>query len=115
MLTIKMADGKEQKVQYNDETKVTGELGGIAGLAKMSGREVVVHFNTQGANQVAREIEVQGAAGASPNTGPANRPGGAGDRPDGAGDRPAAPGPGAPGGDKPTGDKQSADKPGADK
>ena len=34
MLTIKMADGTEQKVQYNDETKVTGERGGVAGLGR---------------------------------------------------------------------------------
>ena len=110
ILTIKMTDGTEQKVLYNDETKVTGELGGVAGLAKMSGRQVVVHFNTQGANRVAREIEVQTAEGASPTTAPSNRPGGAGDRPGGAGDRPGAPGVDAPGADKP-----SADKPGADK
>ena len=31
MLTIKMADGSEQKVQYSDATKVTGESGGVAG------------------------------------------------------------------------------------
>ena len=115
MLTIKMTDGTEQKVQYNDETKVTGERGGVAGLAKMSGRQVVVHFNTQGANRVAREIEVQGASGASPNTAPTNRPDGAGDRPDGAGSPPGAPGAGAPGGDKSGADKPGADKPSADK
>jgi hypothetical protein len=111
MLTIKMADGSEQKVQYNDETKVTGERGGVAGLGKMSGRQVVVHFDTKGGNRVASEIAVQ-AAGASPSTTPSTRPGGAGerpgapdDRPGGAGDRPGSPGAGAPGTDKPGADK----------
>lgn len=88
-----MADGTEQKVRYSDETKVTGERGGLAGLAKMSGRQVVVQFNDQNANRVATEIQVQ-AAGASPNATPSTRPG---DRPGGA--------PGAPGGDKPDADK----------
>jgi hypothetical protein len=34
--------------------------GGVAGLATQSGKQVVVHFNSQGANRVATEIEVQG-------------------------------------------------------
>jgi hypothetical protein len=117
ILTIKMADGTEQKVTYADETKVTGERGGVAGLAKMSGRQVIIHFNNQGASRTASEIEVQ-AAGATPSTTtPSTRPGGAGERPDGAGeqrpggagDRPGGggdrPAPGAPGGDKPSTDK----------
>ena len=120
VLTIKMADGTEQKVTYADETKVTGERGGIAGLGKMSGRQVIVHFNNEGANRTAREIEVQ-AVGASPNAAPSTRPGGAGDRPDGASERPGGvgdrpggagdrPAPGAPGGDKPSTDRPSTDK-----
>jgi len=60
MLTIKPTDGAEQKFTYNDETKVTGARGGVAGLATQSGKEVVVHFMTQGPNRVATEIEVQG-------------------------------------------------------
>jgi hypothetical protein len=78
----------------------------------MSGRQVVVHFNNKDANRVASEIQVQAATGASPNTTPSDRPGGAGDRPGGAadrpggaGDRPGAPGAGAPEGDKPTPNK----------
>jgi hypothetical protein len=59
MLTIKPTDGAEQKFQYNDETKVTGARGGVAGLATQNGKQVVVHFMTQGANRVATEIEVQ--------------------------------------------------------
>lgn len=105
MLTIKMLDGTEEKFQYSDETKVTGERGGVAGLGKMSGRQVVVHFDTKGANRVASEIEVQAATGASPNTTPSTRPGGVGDRPGGDGDRPEAPGAGAPGAGKPSTDR----------
>jgi hypothetical protein len=95
MLTLKPAEGAEQKFQYNDDTKVTGARGGVAGLATQSGKQVVVHFTTQGANRVASEIEIQDQPAGAP---------GAGDRPD-AGDRPA---PGAPGGDRPG----AGDKPG---
>ena len=59
MLTIKPAAGAEQKFQYNDTTKVTGARGGVAGLATESGKQVTVHFTTEGANRVATEIEVQ--------------------------------------------------------
>ena len=59
MLTIKPAAGAEQKFQYNDSTKVTGARGGVAGLATESGKQVTVHFKTEGANRVATEIEVQ--------------------------------------------------------
>ncbi len=59
MLTIKPTEGAEQKFQYNDDTKVTGARGGVAGLATQNGKQVVVHFTSQGANRVATEIEVQ--------------------------------------------------------
>ena len=59
MLTIKPTAGAEQKFQYNDSTKVTGARGGVAGLATESGKQVTVHFKTEGANRVATEIEVQ--------------------------------------------------------
>jgi hypothetical protein len=59
MLTIKPTEGAEQKFQYNDATKVTGDRAGVAGLATLSGKQVVVHFTSQGANRVATEIEVQ--------------------------------------------------------
>jgi hypothetical protein len=93
MLTIKPTDGAEQKFQYNDDTKVTGARGGVAGLATQSGKQVVVHFNMQGANRVATEIEVQDdkaapPAGAPPAGAPGREPGaGAPDREPGAGDR----------------------------
>jgi hypothetical protein len=105
-LTLKPAEGAEQKFTYNDQTKVTGGRGGVAGLATMSGRQVTVHFQSQGANRVATEIEIQGGApGAAPG---GDRPGAPG------GDRPGAPGgdrPGAPGGDRPG----APDKPGAER
>jgi hypothetical protein len=59
MLTIKPTEGAEQRFQYTDETKVSGGRGGVAGLATMRGQQVVVHFNAQGANRVATEIEIQ--------------------------------------------------------
>ena len=124
MLTIKMADGTEQKVRYGDDTKVTGERGGVAGLAKMNGRQVVVHFNNRNATGVASEIQIQ-AADASPSTTPSTRPGtrpdgtstrpdgaatrpdgGAGTRPDGADTRPD-------GGSRPDGAGSRPDSPGA--
>src|SRR4029434_121480 len=93
MLTIKPTDGAEQKFQYNDDTKVTGPRCVVAGLATQSGKQVVVHFNMQGANRVATEIEVQDdkaapPAGAPPAGAPGREPGaGAPDREPGAGDR----------------------------
>lgn len=59
MLTIKPTEGAEQKFTYNDATKVTGDKAGVAGLATLSGKQVVVHFMSQGASRVATEIEVQ--------------------------------------------------------
>lgn len=80
MLTIKPVAGAEQKFQYNDDTKVTGARGGVAGLATQSGKQVTVHFNMQGANRVATEIEVQddskGGAGAPGAPGAPREPGG---------------------------------------
>jgi hypothetical protein len=59
MLTIKPTEGAEQKFQYNDSTKVTGDRAGVAGLATLSGKQVTVHFNMQGANRIVTEIEVE--------------------------------------------------------
>jgi hypothetical protein len=59
MITIKPAEGAEQKFQYSDATKVTGDRAGIAGLATLSGKDVVVHYTMQGANRVVTEIEVE--------------------------------------------------------
>lgn len=56
-LTISV-EKKDQVFQYNDETKVTGAQGGVAGLATMSGRQVTVQFMTKGADRIATAIEV---------------------------------------------------------
>jgi hypothetical protein len=73
MLSIKPAAGAEQKFTYNDSTKVTGARGGVAGLATQSGKQVVVHFKSEGANRVATEIEVQADEKKGPG-GPGERP-----------------------------------------
>jgi hypothetical protein len=82
MITVKPAEGAEQKFTYNDDTKVTGTArGGVAGLATQSGKDVVVRFIMQGANRVATEIEVSdGAKGGGAPGGAPGAPGGAGDR-----------------------------------
>ena len=59
MLTIKPTAGAEQKFMYNDSTKVTGARGGVAGLATQNGKQVTVHYKSEGANRLATEIEVQ--------------------------------------------------------
>ena len=106
MLTIKPTDGAEQKFQYNDDTKVTGARGGVAGLATQSGKQVTVHFTMQGANRVATEIEVQDDKSAPPAGAPGREPGaggaGAPGREPGAG----APGAGAPGREPGAGDRK---------
>ena len=56
-LTISAGD-KDQVFQYNEQTKVTGAQGGVAGLATMSGRQVTVQFMTKGAERIATAIEV---------------------------------------------------------
>jgi len=58
-LAIKPTEGAEQRFQYTDQTKVTGARGGVAGLATMSGRQVVVYFTMQGNARVATDIELQ--------------------------------------------------------
>jgi Cu/Ag efflux protein CusF len=59
-LTIS-ADGKDQVFQYNDQTKVTGAQGGVAGLATMSGSQVTVQFTMKGAERLATSIEIAAA------------------------------------------------------
>jgi hypothetical protein len=55
-MTLTLANG--QTFQYNSSTKVTGAQGGVAGLASMSGREVMVDFETKGADRIATAITV---------------------------------------------------------
>ena len=56
-LTIS-AGGSQQVFQYTDDTKVTGATDGLAGLATMSGRQVMIEFTMKGADRVATSIEV---------------------------------------------------------
>jgi hypothetical protein len=55
-MTLTLANG--QTFQYNSSTKVTGAQGGVAGLASMSGREVIIDFETKGADRIATAITV---------------------------------------------------------
>ena len=83
-MKVKTATG-EVTIKYDDATKVSGASRNTAGLATMSGSQVVVRYKKDGASNMATSIEVK-PAGAS-----AKPPAGL-DQP-----RPAAPPP-APGG-----------------
>jgi type II secretory pathway pseudopilin PulG len=56
-LTISV-DNKDQVFQYNEQTKVTGAQGGVAGLATSSGKQVTVQFMSKGADRIATAIEI---------------------------------------------------------
>jgi len=88
-MKVKTATG-EVTIKYDDDTKVSGASRNTAGLATMSGSQVVVRYKKDGASNLATSIEVK-PAGAS-----AKPPAGL-DQP-----RPAAPPPPAPGGEPPT-------------
>ena len=88
-MKVKTATG-EVTIKYDDATKVSGASRNTAGLATMSGSQVVVRYKKDGASNLATSIEVK-PAGAS-----AKPPAGL-DQP-----RPAAPPPPAPGGEPPT-------------
>jgi hypothetical protein len=86
-LTVKTATG-EITIKFDAATKVSGASRNTAGLATMSGSQVVVRYKKDGASNMAESIEVKPAAGAAPGAAPG------GDRPSpGGGDRPS------PGGD----------------
>ena len=78
-MTLTLASG--ETFQYNDQTRVTGAQGGVAGLASASGRQVTIQFTAKGADRIATSIEVAGGAG-----GPGGAKPGAGEKP-GAGDK----------------------------
>ena len=84
-MKVKTATG-EVTIKYDDDTKVSGASRNTAGLATMSGSQVVVRYKKDGASNVASSIEVKPAAGAGPSS-----------RPAGIEPRPTAPT--APGGD----------------
>jgi hypothetical protein len=90
-IKVKTSTG-EVTIKYNDDTKVTGASRNTAGLATMSGSQVMVSYKKDGASNMATSIEVKPAASAAPRPAPAG--GVPGDRPSpGAPDRPS---PGAP-------------------
>ena len=55
-MTLTLANG--QTFQYTSSTKVTGAQGGVAGLASMSGREVMIDYETKGADRIATMITI---------------------------------------------------------
>jgi hypothetical protein len=81
-LTVKTATG-EVTIKYDDDTKVSGASRTTAGLATMSGSQVMVSYKKDGASNLATSIEVKPAAGAAPRPAAPGAPGG---------DRPSAPG-----------------------
>jgi hypothetical protein len=85
-MKVKTATG-DLTIKYDDDTKVSGASRNTAGLATMSGSQVVVRYKKSGTTNTASTIEVKPAAGA----GPSSRP------PTGVEPRPTAPP--APGGD----------------
>jgi hypothetical protein len=91
-MTVKTATG-EVIIKYDDSTKVSGASRNTAGLATMSGSQVVVRYKKDGSNNVASSIEVKPAAGGAGAAPGVDRPVPGGDRPAPGGDRPA------PGGD----------------
>jgi hypothetical protein len=89
-MKVKTATG-EVTIKYDDATKVSGASRNTAGLATMSGSQVVVRYKKDGASNVATSIEVKPAGATS------RPPAGGGLEPQ---PRPAAPP--APGGEPPT-------------
>lgn len=81
-LTVKTATGN-MIIKYDDDTKVTGASRNTAGLATMSGAQVMVSYKKDGSDNLATSIEVKPSAGVAPR--PASPGGLPGDRP---GDRP---------------------------
>jgi hypothetical protein len=87
-MKVKTATG-EVTIKYDDATKVSGASRNTAGLATMSGSQVVVRYKKDGASNVATSIEVKPAGATS-------RP------PAGLEPQPRPTAPPAPGGEPPT-------------
>jgi hypothetical protein len=64
--SLKPAEGAEMRFEYNDQTKVTGAQGGVAGLATMSGRQLTVQYTSKGTSRLATAIEFAPQAGQQP-------------------------------------------------
>jgi hypothetical protein len=62
-ITVKLANGNEEKFTYNDTTEITGAKDGAAGLATMKEGRVTVHFKEDAAtrSKLATRIIVQPA------------------------------------------------------
>ena len=58
MLVVKTALGAEEKIRYNDATKVTGAKDGVAGLANADDTDVTIKVTGTGADRLATEITV---------------------------------------------------------
>jgi hypothetical protein len=58
-LSIKTQTG-EMTFRYNDQTKVTGAQKGMAGLATMTGSQVMVMYRKDGQINLATSIDVRG-------------------------------------------------------
>jgi hypothetical protein len=59
MLVVKTAAGAEEKIRYDDATKVTGAKDGVAGLANADDTDVTIKVTGTGADRVATEITVE--------------------------------------------------------
>lgn len=57
-LVVKTAEGKEESLRYDDDTKVTGGQSGVAGLVNSKGTKVKVKFSGTGADRVASDITI---------------------------------------------------------
>jgi hypothetical protein len=57
-LMVRPSEGPTQRVLYTEETAVSGARGGVAGLAVVEGRQVIVQFTMQRATRVASSIEL---------------------------------------------------------
>ena len=58
MLVVKTAAGAEEKIRYNDATKVTGAKDGVAGLVNADDTDVTIKVTGTGADRLATEITV---------------------------------------------------------
>lgn len=72
-LTVKTSS-EEMEFTFNDQTKISGAQRGVAGLATMTGSQVVVEYEKEGARNVARTIEIRDTKPSDAAPGPAPAP-----------------------------------------
>lgn len=60
-LSVRMADGAEWTIAFNDQTEISGDKKGEQGLATAEGAKVIVHYTTSGETKTATKVEVQPA------------------------------------------------------